>query len=237
MPYRRHETNAHPASSRNAIGAPTRPSDGVDLPSRLEACRVLGCRGGIDPLEGDVERPVEVGRSQERQHVVLVDRLALGVGQEGRLEAGCRIELDLPVLERGVDIEEDREAIIEPAPSDAPLVDERAGAGIGLLGRDAVVDELRVDDDLGRRALLDRVDRRLGVLDARRGQDAGVVVDGLPLDGIREWRASGRRGRDRERQDRRDGDRADDRAAETAAKAAKADETDRVDQAETLAAA
>ena len=56
----------------------------------------------------------------------------------------------------------------EPDPADAPLVHERLGVGLGLLGRDVVAAEtLRVDHDLGLRLGLDRVDDELGLL-ARR---------------------------------------------------------------------
>ena len=124
----------------------------------------------------------------------------------------------------------------KPAPTDAPLVDERPRVCLGLLGRDAVVDELRVDHDLGCRPLLDGIDGRLGVRDRRRREDAGRVVDGLALDRRRERRTGGR-GHERQRQDGRDGDRGGDRATETSTDTAEVAATARMDQAGTLAAA
>ena len=85
------------------------------------------------------------------------------------------------MLEARVEVEEDDEAVVEALPADAPLVDQRLGVAVGLLGRDAVVDDLGVDDDLGAGPLLDRVDRRLGRGDRLRREDAGVVVD-RPVD-------------------------------------------------------
>ena len=138
-----------------------------------------------------------------RDHVVIEDRLAFGVGQERRLETGRGVELHLAMLERWVDVEEDREPVVEAAPADAPLVDERASARLGLLGGHAEVGELGVDDDLRRGPRLDGIDRRLGFRDRRIGQDAGVVVDRLALHRIGVGRPSGR-GRDRQQQgDRR----------------------------------
>ena len=143
---------AQPARPMNTIGAPTSPSTALIWRPGLEPGGVLRRGGRVDLLERDAERPVEVGVPQVREHVVVEDRLALGVGQERRLETGRGVELDLAVLERRVDVEEDRQPVIEAAPADAPLVDERAGARLGLLGGDAVVDELGVDDDLRRRS-------------------------------------------------------------------------------------
>ncbi len=59
-------------------------------------------------------------------------------------------------------VEQDDQAVVEALPPDAPLVHEGLGVGVGLLGRDPVVDDLAVDDDLGAGPRLDRVDRRLG---------------------------------------------------------------------------
>ena len=54
----------------------------------------------------------------------------------------------------------------KPGPPDAPLVDQRARLGLGLLGRRSNVPlVLRVDDDLGAGPRLDRVDGRLGIGD------------------------------------------------------------------------
>ena len=90
----------------------------------LESCGVLRGGRGIDPAQRDRQRAVEVRIAQEREHVVLEDRLALAVGEEGRLEPGCRIELDLAVFEGRVDVEEDGKAVVEPGATDAPLVDQ-----------------------------------------------------------------------------------------------------------------
>ena len=236
MPCRRHDDECPSGEPQERDRRADQPKDRVDLPRGLQPRRVLRRRGGIDPRERDVERPVVVGVAEERQHVVVEDGLAFGVGQERRLEAGRGVELDLAVFERRVDLEEDREAVVEPASTDAPLVDERPGVCLGLLGRDAVVDELRVDHDLGRRPCLDRIDGRLGVLDRGRREDAGRVVHGLALDRRRERRTGGRR-HERQRQDGRDGDRSGDRATETSTDTAEVAATTRMDQAGTLAAA
>ena len=72
------------------------------------------------------------------------------------------------MLERRVEVEEHDHPVVEPGPPDAPLVDERAGARLGLLRGHAVVDDLAVDGDLGAGPLLDGVDGRLGLGDGRR---------------------------------------------------------------------
>ncbi len=63
--------------------------------------------------------------AQVRQHVVLEDRLAVLVGQVRRPVAGRRIQLDLAVALAVVEVEQDREAVIEALAADAVLVDER----------------------------------------------------------------------------------------------------------------
>ena len=115
--------------------------------------------------------------------------------RSGRLdgEAGARIELDLPVLEARVEVEQDDEAVVDAGPPDAPLVHQRGGVGLGFGGRDVVATEgLGVDDDLGLGLGLDRVDDLLGLTLGRRRQDLGVVVDGLVVDRLGEWRSRGR---------------------------------------------
>ncbi len=91
------------------------------------------------------------------------------------------------MLQRWVDVEEDGQPVIEAGPPHAPLVDKRPCTRLGLPGRHAVVDELAVDHDLGRGALFDRVDGPLGRDLRLRREDAGEVVDGLAVDGVREW--------------------------------------------------
>ncbi len=142
---------------------------------------MLGRGRGVDLAHGRPERAVEIGRAEERDHVLLEDPLAVAVRQVGRLEAGRRVELDLAVLQGRVDVEEDRQAVIEALPPDAPLVDQRPGAHLGLVLGHPEVDELAVDDDLGGRPRLDGVDRPLRVDDGRRREDARVVVD-RPVD-------------------------------------------------------
>ena len=96
------------------------------------------------------------------------------------------------MLERGVDVEEDGQPVVEAGPPDAPLVDEgsRARASVSSVV-DAVVDELRVDDDLGRGPRLDGVDDRLRLGDDAGRQDPGLVVHGLTVDRVGERRPGG----------------------------------------------
>ena len=155
---------------------------------------MLHGRGGIDLLERDTERAVEVRRPQEGEHVVLVDRLALLVREEGGLEARPRVELDLAVLKARVHVEEDDQAVVEAGPPDAPLVHQGACLRLGLLGRRVFAAVLGVDDHLGAGPRFDGVDRRLGLGDRRGRQDAGVVVDRPAVDGVGEWRTGRRRG-------------------------------------------
>ena len=128
MPKRRQLRNAQPPSPKKAIGRADQPEDGVDLARRSSDAACSGVAAVVHLAERDLERAVEVGVAQQRDHVVLVDRLALGVAQEGGLEAGRGVELDLAVLGGRIDVEEDDHPVVEPGPPDAPLVDQRAGA-------------------------------------------------------------------------------------------------------------
>ena len=103
-----------------------------------------------------------------REHVVLEDRLALLVRQEGGLEPGPRVELDLAVLEVRLHVEEDDEAVVEALAPDAPLVHQGARLRFGLVGRRVLAAVLGVDDDLGAGPRLDLVDDPLGVDDGGR---------------------------------------------------------------------
>jgi hypothetical protein len=78
-------------------------------------------------------------------------------------EALTAEQSDLAVLERGIEVEQDHEAVVDPGAADAPLVHERLGVGVGVVGRDVVATEgLRVDHDLGLGLRLDGVDDLLG---------------------------------------------------------------------------
>ena len=105
----------------NTTGAPIKPEHGIELAAGLEARGVLRRRRGVDPFERDAERPIEVGVPQERHHVVVEDRLALAVGQERRLEARAGVQLDLAVLERRVDVEEDGQPVVEARAARRPI--------------------------------------------------------------------------------------------------------------------
>ena len=142
--------------------------DRVDLARPLELGRVRRRRGGVDPLESHGQRGVEVGVLEVGEHVVVEDRLALLVREEGGLEAGRRVQLDLTVLQVRLHVEEDDHPVVEAGPPDAPLVDQGARLGFGLLGRRVGPAVLGVDDDLGRRPGLDRIDRGLGLDDRLR---------------------------------------------------------------------
>ena len=134
------------------------PDHGVDLAGELELGRVLAGGGGVDPGQRHQQRVVEALVAQQRQHLVLEDPLALLVRQVERPEAGRRVELDLPAHAPAglrVDVHEDRQAVVEALPAHAPLVDQRDRVRLGRLGRRARL-HLRVDDDLGAGALLDR---------------------------------------------------------------------------------
>ena len=121
-------------------------------------------------------------------------------------EPGPRVELDLTVLEGGVEVEQDDQAVVDAGPPDAPLVHQRGGVRLGLVGRDVVAAErLRVDDDLGLGLRLDGIDDRLGLTLGGPREDPGVVVDRLAVDRFGERRsAAGARARaTRRRQARR----------------------------------
>ena len=110
------------------------------------------------------------------------------------MEPGARVELDLPVRQRGVEVEQHDEAVVDAGPPDAPFIHQRRRVRLGLIGRDVVAAErLRVDHDLRLGLGLDRIDDRLGLPLGPRRQDTRVVVDGLAVDGLRE-RRTGRRG-------------------------------------------
>ena len=94
---------------------------------------VLGRGRGIDPLERDGQGAIEVGRAQVRQHVVVVDRLALLVRQERRLEPRAGIQLDLTVLEVRLEVEEFlRGSFLDPAKSPIVAVSSLSGAGFDV---------------------------------------------------------------------------------------------------------
>ena len=86
---------------------------------------MLGRGVRVDLRQSGQERPVEVAAAEQRQHVVLVDRLALGVRQERGLVAGAGVQLDLAVAEAVVEVVQDDQPVVEALPADAPLVDER----------------------------------------------------------------------------------------------------------------
>ena len=139
---------------------------------------------------------VPVVTAKEREHVVLEDLLAFAVGQERGRESWRGVELDLAARATRLEVEEDRESVVEALAADAPLVDERQRVALGLLGRGGV-DDLRVDHHLGLRPLLDAIDGLLDRSDRLGLEDAGEVVDG-PVDlRLRErrpgrWRIGGR---------------------------------------------
>ncbi len=149
--------------------------------------------------EGVVEPPL----GQQRQHRVVVDGLARFVREICVREPGAPVQLDLPVLPGRVQVEQDHEAVVDALAAHAPLVHQRLGVRLGLLGRDVVVVEvLRVHHDLGLRLGLDRVDDQLRAVARRRAEQLGRVVHGLAVDGVRE-RRTGRA--DRHRQGQRHG--------------------------------
>ena len=94
----------------NTTEPPTSPTTALSWRPRCSACGVLDGGRRVDLVERDCQRAVEVGAGQERQHVVLEDRLALLVREEGRLEPRSGVELDLAVLEVVLHVEEDRRA-------------------------------------------------------------------------------------------------------------------------------
>ncbi len=131
---------------------------------------------------------VEVAVAEERQHVVLEDRLALLVRQVRHPEAGAGIELDLAVAPALVEVEQDDHPVVEALAPDAPLVDQGNRVLLGQLGRVALGLDLGVDDDLGTRPRLDVAADLLGPRDRGRRQDARRVVDALTGHGLWIWR-------------------------------------------------
>ena len=168
MPNRRQWKNAQPDSPRKTIGRSDEAKDGVDLTPLLELRRVLRGRRSIHLREGGGECPVEVRRAEMREHVVVEDRLALLVRQEGGLEPGPRVELDLAVLEVRFQVEEDDKAVVEALASDAPLIDQGARLHFRFVGRRVFAAVLGVDDDLRAGPRLDLIDDPLGVDDGGR---------------------------------------------------------------------
>ncbi len=98
---------------------------GVELAGALEPCGVLGRRRRVDLLESRAQCPVQISPRESRDHVLVEDPLALAVVEVGGAVSGRRVELDLAVDERGVDVEQDGEAVVEALPPHAPLVDQR----------------------------------------------------------------------------------------------------------------
>ena len=155
----------------------------------------------LDDLpERDQDGVVQVAGSEQRQHVVLVDRLALVVGEVGRREPGTGVELDLAVRQARVELEQDHEPVVDAGATDAPLVHQRGRVRFGLLGSEIVAaHRLGVDDDLDAGLRLDRVDDLLRLRDGLRPEDPREVVDGLALDRLRVRRPGRRRRRRRAR--------------------------------------
>jgi len=125
------------------------------------------------------------------------DGLTVGLGHERGLEAATGVKRDLAVSQVGLHVEEDDQAVVEALAADALLVHERQGVVVGQLDRVALRLDLGVDGHLGARSSFDRLDRLLSFRDGPGREDAGVVVDTLPGDGIRVWRPGGRRCRHR----------------------------------------
>ena len=131
----------------------------------------------VDAIDGGEHGRVPVVRAEVREHVVLEDLLAFAVGQERGREPGGRVELDLPARAARLEVEEDRQPVVEPFAADAPLVDERQRVALGVLGRGGV-DDLGINDHLGLRSLLNAIDRLLDCGNRLRLEDAGEVVHG-----------------------------------------------------------
>ena len=108
------------------------PEDRVDLAAALQLGGVRRRRRRIDLGQRGTQGAVEVAAAQERQHVVLEDRLALAVAQEGGLEPRAGVQLDLAVPAAVVHVEEDHQAVVEALAADVPLVHERARPRLGL---------------------------------------------------------------------------------------------------------
>ena len=132
---------------------------GIELAALFEPRRVLG-RGrprrcapsprGSPPSQSSARRCGSMSFSKIG--------LPLAVRQERGGEPGSRVELDLPAGAARLEVEEDRQAVIEALAADAPLVDQ--GERVASVSSvDLEVGDLRVDHDLGARALLDAIDR------------------------------------------------------------------------------
>ena len=80
---------------------------------------------GVEAREARLKRAVRSQVAQVRQHLLLEDPLAVLVGQVGRAIPRRRVQLDLAVAQAVIQVEQDREPIIEALASDAVLVDER----------------------------------------------------------------------------------------------------------------
>ena len=91
---------------------------------RLAACS--GVAASSTSSHRHEQRPVEVAALEQRQHLVLVDRLAVRVRQELGPVPGAGVQLDLAVAGVvGVEVEQDHEAVVEALAADAPLVHQR----------------------------------------------------------------------------------------------------------------
>ena len=206
-PCRYQASSAAPTISTNPSGATSRPSTALRRRKKREARGVLGRRGVVDLLHRHQQRPVEVAPLEQRQHLVLVDRLAVRVRQELGPVARAGVQLDLAVAGVvGLEVEQDHEAVVEALAADAPLVHQLLGVGLGRRGVLGARRLLRVDDDLGAGPLLDRVDHRLDLGHRGAAEHARRVVDGLVVDGIRERRAGRDRGPGGAKGEREDGD-------------------------------
>ncbi len=147
-----------------------------------------------DMAERDEDGAVDVAAPEQRHHLVVEDRLSrIGV-EVGRLEAVAGVQLDLPVFEARVELEQDDQAVVDAGLPDAPFVHQRAGVRGGFVGREVVAaHRLRVDHDLDPGLGLDRVDDLLGLGDGLGLEHTGVVVDRLVVDGLRVGRPRRRR--------------------------------------------
>ena len=154
---------------------------------------MLRRRRRVDLRHRGEQRAVEVAAAEQRQHVLVEDLLLLGVVEERRPEARAAVQDHLAVLVARVHVEQDHEAVVEALPPDAPLVHQRPGVGVGLLGRPAVLDGLGVDHDLGAGPLLDLADRLRDAIDRVRAEDAGGVVDADAVLRLGEGRSRGER--------------------------------------------
>ena len=123
----------------------------VEEPEEVELAACSGVAAASTFCIADQQRAVEVAPLEQRQHVVLEDRLALRVGQERRAEPGPGVQLDLAVARVVlVEVEQDHEAVVEARAGRRPTGPSAPGRCCSAsLGRLAARDELGVDDDLG----------------------------------------------------------------------------------------